>query len=143
MHKKSKIKENKSLKKRNIASKRTKCFFQIVDQLNEKKRRYFKKINNETHNHENDDVVSYVFARRAFMKRFEILIDIKYQHEISKFSKQILSFINNKYDNDNLNDSIINAKNIINALQNLRTKQLSNKIFIQTLNVFFQNQFDK
>ena len=64
-----------------------------------------------------------------------VRVDIKQQHFDDAISKQILSFIRNKYDEEDLNNSIIDSKNVYNVLSRIREEKLKNMTEIQTLNV--------
>ena len=74
---------------------------------------------------------------------FEIRKNIKLKHKIKIESKKILNFIRDKYDDENLNNSIIDSKNIYNVLSLIREQKLKNIIAIQILNHELHDNFDK
>ena len=74
---------------------------------------------------------------------FEIRENIKFKHKIKIKSKKILNFIRDKYDDENLNNSIIDSKNIYNVLSLIREQKLKNIIAIQILNHELHDNLDK
>ena len=140
--KNQKVKNNTSKEDRNVVSKRTDCFFQIVAKL-ENNTWTFKRINIETHNHEESAQFFHTRLRNQFMKRFDVQKNILAQYKVNQKSSKILSFINIKYDSDDLDDSIIEIRDISNALQLIRANEIDNKIFIQIFNVYLQSNFDQ
>ena len=71
----------------------------------------------------------------------DIKNNIQFQLRNNSISFEILTFIQNKYNHDS-NNSIFEIKNISNYIAILRAQRLNNMIFIQTLNVTLQNNFD-
>ena len=97
---------------------------------------------NSIHNHDRLQKRNHARIRRYFMT-FEIRENIKLKHKIKKKSKKILNFIWNKYDDENFNNSIIDSKNIYNALSLIREQKLKNIIAIQILNHELHDNLDK
>ena len=97
---------------------------------------------NSTHNHDRLQKKNHARIRRYFMT-FEIRENIKLKHKIKIKSKKILNFIRDKYDDENLNNSIIDSKNIYNALSLIREQKLKNMIAIQILNHELYDNLDK
>ena len=96
------------------------------------------RINNKNHTHDENEKSSHTIIRR-FKKTSEILICIKIQAEKNNAFKNILNYIKKHFDNDDLNKFVFKIFDIYNELNKIRSKKLSNKTFIQALNVQLQN----
>ena len=134
--------KNENTDKRNVVSKRIDCLFHVINVFNEKNKYIFHQVLNSIYNHDRLQKNDHVRNRRYFMT-FKIRENLKFKHKIKIKSKKILNFIRNKYDDKSFNNSIIDSKNIYNALSLIREQKLKNIIAIQILNHELHNNFDK
>ena len=112
----------------------TDCPFKAIDVLNEAEKWILKKIIDSDHNHEGDDENSHARIRSYFLNPV-VRADIKQQHSDGASSKQILSFVRNKYGGGAPNNPIIGPKDVYNAMSRVRDEELENMTAILALNV--------
>ena len=136
-----KIKTSKSKSIRNASSKRIEYLWQIVAKRVDDDKWTLVRINNENHNHNDDGKSTHTNVRRYFMIS-ELREDIRGQFAAGAQPKAILTYVQNKAGADN-NNPKISSKNIHNALQRQRARELGNRTPIQALNVEIQSNPDQ